>query len=259
MARKQSRVKGPVSSSYRKDPRTGKVTITRVGSRADLKAVDEMNKRAKRTQAGKLLAAVAAKRRSSRSFDPTKLSIKDKIKHAAKPDVITVPRKRGGTHLRQRPPIGYKGGARVGHKIQYRKIKGPTEAKIDKALAKSKLLSKWKRASSAQRKSFLAGTIAAGPAGGVAAAHIAGKFASHVPTVGKLINRAERVQKPGRIRQIHKLLDKRPSRTKPLPKKWGKKVVPVTREWRPPRTGRRHLDDPGGKKLRKKFQRVQKA
>lgn len=248
MARKQSRVKGPVSSSYRKDPRTGKVTITRVGSRADLKAVDEMNKRAK---------FLAAKRKGK--FDPKSLSVVNKIKHAAKPDVITVPRKRGGTHLRQRPPIGYKGGARVGHKIQYRKIKGPTEAKIDKALAKSKLLSKWKRASSAQRKSFLAGTIAAGPAGGVAAAHIAGKFASHVPTVGKLINRAERVQKPGRIRQIHKLLDKRPSRTKPLPKKWGKKVVPVTREWRPPRTGRRHLDDPGGKKLRKKFQRVQKA
>lgn len=36
-----------VSSSYRNDPKTGKVTITRRGSRADLKAVDDMNKRAK--------------------------------------------------------------------------------------------------------------------------------------------------------------------------------------------------------------------
>lgn len=105
-------------------------------------------------------------------FDPTKLSVKDKIKHAAKPDTITV-RQRGFLPARNRH--GYK-MVRAGHNIQYRKIKGPTEAKIDKTLAKSKLLNKWKRASSAQRRAFLAGTIAAGPAAGLTAAALAGKL-----------------------------------------------------------------------------------
>lgn len=124
----------------------------------------------------KLLATLAAKKRSSRPFDPTKLSIKDKIKHAVKPDVITV--RRGRLPARNR--YGYR-MVRVGHKIQYRKIKGPTEAKIDKTLAKSRLLSQWKRASSAQRRAFLAGTIAAGPAGGLTAAALANKFPSKRP------------------------------------------------------------------------------
>ena len=105
------------------------------------------------------------------SFDPTKLSIKDKIKHAAKPDTITV--RQGRLPARNRH--GYK-MVRAGHNIQYRKIKGPTEAKIDKTLAKSKLLSQWKRASSAQRRAFLAGTIAAGPAAGLTAAALAGRI-----------------------------------------------------------------------------------
>ena len=107
-----------------------------------------------------------------KAFDPTKLSIKDKIKHAAKPDTITV-RQRGFLPARNRH--GYK-MVRAGHNIQYRKIKGPTEAKIDKTLAKSKLLSQWKRASSAQRRAFLAGTIAAGPAAGLTAAALAGRI-----------------------------------------------------------------------------------
>ena len=67
-----------------------------------------------------------------KAFDPKKLSVKDKIKHAAKPDVIKVPIDRR-LPARNRP--GYR-KVRVGHNIQYRKITGPTEAKVDTAIAK---------------------------------------------------------------------------------------------------------------------------
>ena len=127
------------------------------------------------------------------SFDPTKLSIKDKIKHAAKPDTITV--RQGRLPARNRH--GYK-MVRAGHNIQYRKIKGPTEAKIDKTLAKSKLLSQWKRASSAQRRAFLAGTIAAGPAAGLTAAALAGR-------VGRVNAKNGKPRRPDRPNLTHKL------------------------------------------------------
>lgn len=72
--------------------------------------------------------------RRRKPFDPKTLSLAGKLKHARKPDVINV---KQGRIPNPRRLYGYK-MVRVGGNIQFRKIKGPAEARIDSSISKAK-------------------------------------------------------------------------------------------------------------------------